>query len=477
MAKVRTVHRCSACGGLSPRWEGRCGSCGEWNTLAEELDASADASPPGRPPARPLPLADVDMAEWAPLPTGVPELDRVLAGGLVPGSATLLGGEPGVGKSTLVLQALTALARSGARCLLASAEESEQQVRLRADRLQEPGAGLWVVAETSLPGIHGAVEELRPDVLVVDSIHTVLDPELPSAPGSVAQVRHCAHRLVQAAKQRAMATVLVGHVTKDGSLAGPRVLEHVVDTVLAFEGERHQGLRLLRAVKHRFGPTGELGVFEMGQGGLAGVPDPSGLLLCDRQAGVVGSVVVPAVDGHRPLLVEVQALVTPSSSGLPRRSAHGVDAGRLALVLAVLERRGISLAGLDVFASAVGGVRLVEPAADLALAVALASALTGRPVPGEVVTCGEVGLSGEVRRVPRCDRRLAEAARMGFRQAVAPPSSPDVAGMRMVRVPTLGHALGHLGLDLPSNMGSRARPAQPGHERGVGRRGPRPAPA
>jgi DNA repair protein RadA/Sms len=308
---------------------------------------------------------------------------------------------------------------------------------------------LWLVSETSLPAVMAAVDDVKPDVLVVDSIQTVHDPELGSAPGSVGQVRECAHQLVQLAKERAMATVLVGHVTKEGALAGPRVLEHVVDTVLSFEGERHHALRLLRAVKHRFGSTGELGLFEMTEQGLEGVPDPSGLFLGDRREGVPGSVVVPALDGQRPLLVEVQALVTPSPLAMPRRSAQGIDQGRLSLLLAVLERRvGLVFGSADVFVSAVGGVRVAEPGADLAVALALASALGDVALPPGMVAVGEVGLAGELRQVSQTARRLSEAARLGFTEAVVPASAPDCAadGLRLRRVGSLGEAVEVVGL-------------------------------
>jgi len=294
------------------------------------------------------------------------------------------------------------------------------------------------VSETALPAIVAAVDEVQPDVVAVDSIQTVADPGLGNAPGSVTQVRECAQRLVSLAKQRAVATVLVGHLTKDGSLAGPRVLEHVVDTVLSFEGERHHALRLLRAIKHRFGATGELGLFEMAGDGLRGVPDPSRLFLGDRLTGVPGSVVVPVLEGNRPLLVEVQALAAPSSLPQPRRSAQGLDGGRLGLLVAVLHRRcQRSLAGADVYAVAVGGVRVTEPAADLAVGLALASAMDGRPLRPDVVACGEVGLAGEIRQVPHTVRRLAEAARLGFRRAVVPCSAPAVDGIELVRAASL----------------------------------------
>ena len=448
MPKLKAVHRCGECGEETPKWLGRCPGCGEWGTLVEEVDvrpSSAAASGLGvAPPTRPVPIGDVDLAAWAARPTGEGELDRVLGGGLVPGSVTLVGGEPGIGKSTLLLQALASMARQGARCLLVTAEESAQQVRLRAERLGAIADGLHLVPETALPWVLAHVAELEPDVVVVDSIQTVFDPDLGSAPGSVTQVRECAARLVREAKERGTSIVLVGHVTKEGALAGPRVLEHVVDTVLAFEGDRHHALRLLRAVKHRFGSTAELGLFEMTEGGLAGVPDPSGLFPADRRRGVAGSVVVPTMEGHRPLLVEIQALVSRSPLAQPRRSAQGLDGGRLSLLLAVLEQRvEVPFGGLDVHASAVGGVRVVEPGADLAVALALVSSFNGRPLPDDLVACGEVGLGGELRQVSQTARRLAEAARLGFRRAQLPASAPDPpAGTVALRAATLAEAIG-----------------------------------
>jgi DNA repair protein RadA/Sms len=411
----------------------------------EERDAPTAAPGPGEGPT---PLADVEPGVGGARATGVPELDRVLGGGLVRGSATLLGGEPGVGKSTLVLQALSSMADRGARCLLASAEESMHQVRLRADRLGTPGEGLWLLSGTSVPGIRAAVEEVEPHVLVVDSIQTVSDPETGSTPGSVAQVRECARHFVRMAKDRAMATVLIGHVTKDGSLAGPRALEHLVDTVLSFEGERHHSLRLLRAQKHRFGRAGELGLFEMGDAGLDGVPDPSCLLLGDRRSGGPGSVVFPAIEGHRPMLVELQALVIPSALSLPPRATQGLESRRLAMVLAVLERRaGLSLANREVYASAVGGVRAGEPGADLPLCLALASTFVGVPLDPELVAFGEVGLGGEIRHVGHVQRRLEEAARLGFGSAMVPASVPDCpAPVRLLRVSTVCDAIEAVGV-------------------------------
>jgi len=325
-------------------------------------------------PGEPKPITEIDSAIGQPQPTTIPELDRVLGGGLVPGSVTLLGGEPGIGKSTLLMQLLAAWPK---KTLYVTAEESAQQVRLRAERLGALNDNVWLLAEMSLPNIFNAIQQVSPDLVVIDSIQTIADPELSSPPGSVVQVRGCAHRLVQEAKHRNLPVIMVGHVTKEGGLAGPRVLEHVVDTVLSFEGERHHALRLLRAAKHRFGPTSELGLFEMTETGMVGVPDASQLFLADRRTGVPGSVVVPTLEGQRPLLVELQALTNSVSGGAPpRRSAQGVDSGRLALLLAVLERRArVSLAGHEVYASVVGGVKLSEPGADLGMCLALVSAV------------------------------------------------------------------------------------------------------
>ncbi|HEX6312063.1 MAG TPA: DNA repair protein RadA [Acidimicrobiia bacterium] len=448
MAKPRTVHRCSECGAGTPRWLGRCPECGAWGALVEARER------PGPPAAvvvpdgdAPLPIAEVDPLGVAARPTGIDELDRVLGGGLVPGSVTLLGGEPGMGKSTLLLQALGALSAAGARCLLVTAEESRAQVRARAERVGALAPGLLLAAETSLAAVIAHAEAVAPDVLALDSIQAVVDPDLSGAAGSVSQVRDCAHQLVRLAKERALATLLVGHVTKEGTLAGPRVLEHVVDTVISFDGDRHHSLRMLHALKHRFGPTHELGLFEMGGGGLVGVPDASALFLADRRPGAPGSVVAPVLEGARPLLVEVQALVAPHDAPMPRRSAQGLDAGRLAMLLAVLDQRArIEVARADVYASVAGGVRVGEAGVDLAVALGVAGARLGCGVDPGTVVVGEVGLGGEVRQVPQAGRRLAEAARLGFTRALAPPSTPPVAGIDVVPVAGIGPAL-ELGLE------------------------------
>jgi DNA repair protein RadA/Sms len=454
MARAKTVYRCSECGVEAPKWLGWCTACEASGTLVEErvhpAERGLDAGWGGAggmgsigAPSVPIPIAEAVGDATEPVPTGDVELDRVLGGGFVPGSVTVLGGEPGVGKSTLLLKALADQAARGCTCLYVTAEESARQVALRAERLGLSPPSLWLVAETSLPQVLHHVEALGPDIVVVDSIQTVFDPEMSSAPGSVGQVRGCAHRLVAAAKGRGVTVVLVGHVTKDGGLAGPRVLEHLVDTVLAFDGERHHALRMLRALKHRFGSTHELGLYEMGDRGLVGVPDPSALFLADRQAGVPGSVVAPVLDGQRPLLVEVQALVAPSPAPAPRRTAQGIDGGRLAQVLAVLERHAeLPLGRCEVHVAVAGGVRVPEPGGDLAVALAVASSALACPLAADLVACGEVGLGGELRQVHRTERRLAEAARLGFSRAVVPRSAPDPPeGMRVARSSSIVDAL------------------------------------
>ena len=451
MAKLRLVYRCGDCGAAFPKWAGQCSSCQAWNTLVEDVEGPEPtlAIPLLAPAATPIPIAEVARDLGGPQPTGVGELDRVLGTGLVPGSVTLLGGEPGIGKSTLLLQLL---ASWPGRTLYVSAEESAPQVRLRAERIGALRPDLFLLAETVLPHIVTAIDEVRPSLVVVDSIQTVADPELGSAPGSIVQVRGCAARLVHEAKTRGIPVVLVGHVTKEGGLAGPRTLEHVVDVVLGFEGDRHHSLRLLRAVKNRYGPTDELGLFEMVEDGLVGVPDASRLFLTDRRTGVAGSAVLPTLEGQRPLLVEVQALTTATSAGgSPRRSAQGVDPSRLAMLLAVLERRArVTTAGLEVYASAVGGVRLVEPGADLALVLAICSAISNQPIAPDLVVFGEVGLAGELRQVTHAKRRLAEATRLGFRRAIVPANSPDGGtGMSLLRVATVAEALAAASLGSP----------------------------
>jgi DNA repair protein RadA/Sms len=454
MARARTTFRCTTCDASSPSWVGRCASCREWNTLVEEQASTATAAgslEAGRPPAPAVPIGRVAVDRSGVVPTGISELDRVLGGGVVPGSATLLGGEPGIGKSTLALQVAAEMARASTRVLYASAEESTTQVRTRADRLGAVHDDLWLTTEAEVPALVALIDELSPELVVVDSIQTVRDPALASAAGSVGQVRECAASLVRLAKERGTALVLVGHVTKEGALAGPRVLEHLVDTVLAFEGDRHHALRLLRASKHRFGSTEDLGVFEMTSTGLVPVADPSALFLDDRRADVPGSVVVPVLDGYRPLLVEVQALATAAVPGQARRQANGLDAGRLSMVLAVLtERVGFDVAGRDVHALAVGGLRITEPAADVAVALAIASSLCDRAVPPGLVAVGEIGLGGELRQAHQTPRRLTEAARLGFTRAIVPRSAPEPPpGLDILRAATVGEAVALASLPLP----------------------------
>lgn len=459
MARAANRYVCTACGAIALRWEGQCRSCGAWNTLVETVvrRETRGRGPTGGAATLPEPLADETAAElpgrW---PSGLAELDRVLGGGLVPGAVVLLGGEPGIGKSTLVLQAAAGLvAAGGRRLLVVSAEESSAQVRLRARRLglAEGAAGraIEVVSESSVERIVELAEDTAPDALVVDSIQTVAVEASEAPAGTVGQVREAALRFVGWAKGSGRPVILIGHVTKDGSLAGPKVLEHLVDVVLLLEGERSSGLRLVRAQKNRFGPTDEIGVFEMAHGGLREVADPGRAFLVEHPEPAPGAIVAPTLEGSRPILVEVQALVAPASGyGPPRRTVSGLDPNRLALLLAVLARRaGVGLGGHDVYASLAGGMAVTEPAVDLPLAVALASSLRDRPVPVGTVAVGEVGLLGELRPVAGLERRLREAARLGFNRAVVPAEGRTARGLRVdglsiVAVRTLAAALGEI---------------------------------
>lgn len=429
MARARSIFACTNCGAQQPRWLGRCPECGGWETLVEEAQgepargaggARESLAPAGSEPVKPRALREIDGADAPRIPSGVAELDRVLGGGLVPGAVVLLAGEPGVGKSTLALQ-LAAGAGTPRPILYVTGEESGEQVRLRADRLPAFPSELLVLAETRVEALAGPWRDLDPGLVLVDSIQTLHTDRVESAPGSVAQVRESAALLAATAKKQGAAIVLVGHVTKDGSIAGPRVLEHLVDVVLALEGDRGHPFRLLRAAKNRFGSTQEVGVFTMGEAGLEGVENPSDLFLAERRGDAPGSAVVPLVEGSRPMLVEIQALVAPAGYGTARRTGIGVDDGRLALLLAVLDRRTeVDVIGQDVYVNVTGGVRATEPAADLGVALALASSRLDLPLPADVAACGEVGLGGEVRRVARLDLRLREAARLGFRRVLVP---------------------------------------------------------
>ncbi|QBI19266.1 DNA repair protein RadA [Egibacter rhizosphaerae] len=445
MAKARTRARCTSCDHVEPRWVGRCPACGEWGTVEEEAvtPAAAGSTPTARPAARATPLHEVAAHADRRVASGLDELDRVLGGGLVPGSVVLLGGEPGAGKSTLLLQAADAIARSGSTVLYVSAEESAGQVRLRAERLGVLDGGVLLATHADLSAVTHVVEQHDPGVLIVDSIQTVRDPETTGVPGGVGQVRDCATALTRLAKERAMATVLVGHVTKEGALAGPRVLEHLVDAVCELEGDRHHALRLLRATKNRFGAVGEVGCFEMTGSGLTGVVDAGRLFVGDTHDDTAGVAVTLALEGHRPLASEVQALVTHTGAPNPRRAASGLDGQRVQLLAAVCQERAqVNLREHDLYASTVGGLRLAEPAVDLALCLAIASARHGGTVPRDLVALAEVGLAGELRLVTQTERRLAEAARLGFRRALVPSAYDGGAhGLTLVQEPDLGRAI------------------------------------
>ena len=423
MAKAAVQFTCTECGTTAGRWLGKCPGCGSFGTLVEEPSGHVGGA--GAAGARvPQRLADVRVEEAARISTGIAELDRVLGGGLVPASLVLVGGEPGVGKSTLLLSALGAIARGGRRALLVTGEESVAQVKLRAERLG--GAGeVAILAETELEAVCATLERERPDVCVIDSVQTLFSSELGSAPGSVAQVREAASRLLRTAKEHGAATILVGHVTKDGAVAGPRVLEHLVDCVLQFEGDRYHAHRVLRAVKNRFGSTNELGVFEMTVSGLVGVPDPSELF-GRTHAGEVGAAVACTLEGTRPLLLEVQALVARTDLAMPRRVGTGVDPKRLAMIVAVLSRHaGVPLGAADVFVNVAGGVRIDEPGADAAVALAIASAARGVPLLEGLAAFGEIGLTGRLRAAAQAERRLQECRKLGIAAVVAPEGTPD----------------------------------------------------
>jgi DNA repair protein RadA/Sms len=451
MAKPQTQFACTSCGAVHRKWSGRCDGCGSWNTIQEEVPLSQGPSGKslGTAKGRRMALTALSQEEAPPdrSLSGLGELDRVLGGGLVPASATLVGGDPGIGKSTLLLQAAASYARGGAGTIYVSGEEATAQVRMRARRLGLSDAPLRLAAETNLRDVLTTLEAEKPHLAVIDSIQTMWADTVDSAPGSVAQVRACAHELTGFAKRFGTSVVLVGHVTKEGQIAGPRVVEHMVDTVLYFEGERGHQFRLLRATKNRFGPADEIGVFEMTGAGLAEVPNPSALFLGDRDRPAPGAVVFAGMEGTRPLLVEIQALVAPSQLSQPRRAVVGWDGGRLSMILAVLEARaGISFAGLDVFLNVAGGIRIGEPAADLAVAAALLSAREDSAVPAGTVVFGELSLSGALRPVTQADSRLKEAAKLGFTAAMAPEGSKvgDGAGLSLRLLPDLSALVGEV---------------------------------
>lgn len=447
--KKKTVFVCQECGYDTPKWMGKCPGCGAWNTLVEEIAAPEAAGEGLRlglsDGARPVAVADVAVEDMPRFLTGSGELDRVLGGGVIPGSMVLIVGDPGVGKSSLTLRVAAEIARGKKRVLYVTGEESTRQVRMRADRLGAIADDLFIVSETNLERITVHLETVKPELLIIDSIQTIFRPDVTSAPGSVSQVRECSVELLRLAKTHGIAAFVVGHVTKDGTLAGPRVLEHIVDTVLYFEGERNAQFRVLRAVKNRFGSTNELGLFEMRDTGLLDVPDASKLFLSDREPDS-GTVVVPTVEGTRPLLVEIQSLVAETPYMPPRRTADSVDVKRIQLLLAVLEKRvKLPIGACDVYVKVAGGIKIDEPACDLGLCVAMASSFANRLVRPKAIIFGEVGLSGEVRAVSQADVRLKEAAKLGFRAAILPQKNAErikgVAGIDLFGAATLAEAL------------------------------------
>lgn len=439
MAKAAaTVFSCPDCGYSSSKWLGRCPGCGEFGTLVEESKFAVAGAPAAV--AKPLlRLVDVESEQVERIPTGLPELDRVLGGGLVPASLVLVGGEPGVGKSTMLLMALRAISKDR-RALLVTGEESAAQVKMRGDRIGGC-EGVEILAETELETVCATLVRERPDVCVIDSVQTLYAAELGSAPGSVAQVREAASRLLRVAKENGVAIFLVGHVTKDGTVAGPRVLEHLVDCVLQFEGDRYRAHRILRAAKNRFGSTNELGVFEMTGAGLVGVPDPSELF-GRSEAGEIGAAVACALEGTRPILLEIQALVSPTDLAMPRRVATGVDPKRLAMIVAVLARHArLALGSADVFVNVAGGVRIDEPGADLAVALAIASAAKGAAVKEGLAAFGELGLTGKLRAAAQAERRLEECAKLGFRAGLVPKGTAPIEGLALLEADTVAEAL------------------------------------
>lgn len=441
-SRTTGTYRCGECGWQTAKWVGRCGQCQAWGTV-EEVGTRLPTVSAGPVTEPALPINEVDVAAARAESTGLSELDRVLGGGLVRGGVMLLAGEPGVGKSTLLLEVAANRARAGGRSLYISGEESAAQVRLRADRINALNPRLYLAAETELSGVLTHIDSVGPDLIVLDSVQTIASADVDGSAGGVTQVRQVASALIRVAKERGIPTLLVGHVTKDGSIAGPRVLEHLVDVVLHFDGDRHSRLRMARAVKNRYGPSDEVGCFDLSDEGIASLPDPSGLFLTRRPEPVPGSCVTVTVEGTRPLLAEVQSLVAASNLGTPRRATSGLDSSRISMVLAVIDRLGrIPLRNEDVYVATVGGVKVTEPAADLAAALAVASSATAIPMPSRLIAIGEVGLAGDIRRVTGVQRRLAEAVRLGFTEALIPPDSgriPD--GIKVREVTTLGDAL------------------------------------
>ena len=446
MKTTGTSYCCRDCGYISLQWLGRCPECGEWNSFAEEVTVKGPAAGRRRTaePAIPLQIKEISASDTPRFPSGSTELDRVLGGGIVPGSLVLLGGEPGIGKSTLLLQTARDVAAGGETVLITSGEESQRQIKMRADRLGSAGDKLYVMSETDIGSALETAAGLNPALLIVDSIQTMAVPEESGGAGSISQVRGCTARLMAYAKDSGVATFIIGHVTKEGTIAGPRVLEHIVDTVLYFEGDPRRSYRIVRAAKNRFGSTDEIGVFEMGDAGLREVANPSEVFLSERREGTPGSVVTAAMEGTRPLLIELQALAAPTSLAYPRRVAAGIDFQRLTLLTAVLERRaGLKLGNQDIYVSTAGGLKVSEPAADLGVVLAVASAFRDAPVPAKSIVFGEVSLSGEVRTVGYGERRLKEAARLGFKTAIVPKGLdvPQPKGMAIMEVESIKQAI------------------------------------
>lgn len=446
MAKVKVKFFCQECGYESPKWLGRCPGCGQWNSMVEEIHKPSRKGKTVDSQTKPQPISDIQTSEGERLLTGSKELNRVLGGGIIPGSLVLVGGDPGIGKSTLLLQIACFFARDYGPLLYVSGEESASQIRMRADRIGILSPNLLVLPETNYESIENHINNLMPGLVIIDSIQTIFSDDISSAPGSVSQVRECTGLLLRLAKTKGIPVFIVGHVTKEGTIAGPRVLEHMVDTVLYFEGERHNSFRILRSVKNRFGSTNEIGIFEMQEKGLMEVENPSEIFLAERPQGDSGSVVIPSIEGTRPVLVELQALVSPTTFGNPRRMATGVDYNRLSLLVAVLDKRvGLHLSNQDIYINIAGGVKVDEPAVDLGIVLALASSFKDLNIDEKMVAFGEIGLTGEVRAVNQVDKRLSEAEKLGFRKCLLPASNlkkyKNTHGLELVGVRNVSEAL------------------------------------
>jgi DNA repair protein RadA/Sms len=446
MAKTKTVFMCQDCGYESPKWMGKCPGCGNWNSMVEEITGKNNIQGIGMSLSKPLTIGEIEITDEERYITGMEELDRVLGGGIVKGSLILVGGDPGIGKSTLLLQVARNLAHSGKTVLYASGEESPKQIKLRAQRLNVENSKLYILAETDLSGIENHITNIKPDIVIIDSIQTIYRSELQSAPGSVSQVREATSVLMRTAKSLNIAIFIVGHVTKEGSIAGPRVLEHMVDTVLYFEGDRHHTYRILRAVKNRFGSTNEIGIFEMKGSGLTEVKNPSEMLLSGRPENVSGSIVVCSMEGTRPVLVEIQALISPTNFGMPRRMATGVDYNRVTLLMAVLEKRvGMQLQAADAYVNVAGGLKIDEPACDLGIACAVASSFKNLSIDSKMVVIGEIGLTGEIRGVNFIEKRILEASKLGFTKCIIPSENTKgldvIPGIKIIPVESIYEAL------------------------------------